>query len=126
MSRPKGTEKPIDLDELEKLFALGCTLPEIAGWFGVSLSTLEKRMGRRSYHEAQERGQSRMKISLRRRQIQVAESGNPTMLIWLGKQHLNQRDSLDMQHSGADGKDLIPLAVVDAIIAAAKKERDRH
>ena len=34
------------------------------------------------------------KVSLRRAQIKLAESGNATMLIWLGKQLLNQRDEV--------------------------------
>lgn len=33
-----------------------------------------------------------MKKSLRRWQLEAAEKGNPTMLIWLGKQVLKQSD----------------------------------
>jgi hypothetical protein len=39
-----------------------------------------------------EKGRSLLNSSLRRKQIQVAMSGNVTMLIWLGKQHLSQTD----------------------------------
>ena len=37
----------------------------------------------------------RLKVSLRRQQIELAKTGNPTMLIWLGKQLLEQRDKAD-------------------------------
>ena len=36
-----------------------------------------------------------LKVSLRRQQIELAKTGNPTMLIWLGKQLLEQRDKSD-------------------------------
>ena len=35
--------------------------------------------------------------------------GNVTMLIWLGKQRLGQRDRLDAEHSGPEGK---PIPVI--------------
>jgi hypothetical protein len=35
-----------------------------------------------------------MKISIRRQQLKLAEAGNATMLIWLGKQVLGQRDKI--------------------------------
>ena len=37
-------------------------------------------------------------IILRKAQIDSACAGNPTMLIWLGKQMLNQTDSQEIEH----------------------------
>ncbi|HEX7262220.1 MAG TPA: hypothetical protein VF258_10430, partial [Luteolibacter sp.] len=67
---------------------LGATAPEIAAWFGCGLRTVERRMAMRDgeFRRAYEKGFGRLKISLRRQQIEVAKGGNPTMLIWLGKQ----------------------------------------
>mgnify|MGYP001564338475 CR=1 FL=1 len=42
--------------------------------------------------EAVERGQGKARAALRRRQWTEAMNGQPTMLIWLGKQYLDQKD----------------------------------
>lgn len=44
------------------------------------------------------------RIDLRQWQWRTAEQGNPTMLIWLGKQYLEQRDKASHELSGPDGK----------------------
>ena len=41
-----------------------------------------------------------MKASLRRFQYEAAAGGNPTMLIWMGKQFLDQTDVAKVQHTG--------------------------
>lgn len=84
MSRPF-----LKLDEklIEELAALNCTVNEIAAVCKCSNDTLE-----RNYMEAIEAGRLRGKSSLRRAQWAAAKEGNPTMLIWLGKQLLGQRD----------------------------------
>jgi hypothetical protein len=45
------------------------------------------------------------KMSLRRHQWRALEEGNTTMLVWLGKQYLGQREKNEV--TGADGKDLV-------------------
>lgn len=45
------------------------------------------------------------------KQFEVAEKGNVTMLKWMGKQHLNQRDHVDILHKAEpteSEKDAIP------------------
>ncbi len=93
----------IDLIELEKLCALGCTDQEIADWYGVSTRTLEKRRKRPEFAQAVQRGRSRGRISVRRAQMKMLESGNGTMGVWLGKQLLGQRDVITNEHVGAGG-----------------------
>jgi hypothetical protein len=39
------------------------------------------------------KGREALKQSLRRAQLTVALNGNPTMLIWLGKQYLGQSEN---------------------------------
>ena len=41
------------------------------------------------------KGRDQGKTSLRRMQWEKAQSGNTTMLIWLGKQMLGQKDKLE-------------------------------
>jgi hypothetical protein len=96
-------ERSINLVELEKLCALQCTQAEIASWFGVSRPTVERRAQEPEYREAMERGYARGRISLRRKQMQLAEQGNATMLVWLGKQYLGQKDIGQAQLTGPDG-----------------------
>jgi hypothetical protein len=96
-------ERPINLAELEKLCALQCTQAEIADWFGVGSAPIERRLQRPEYREVMERGYARGRISLRRKQMQLAEQGNPAMLIWLGKQYLGQRDCVDQTLSEPGG-----------------------
>lgn len=86
---------PADWENVDKLMELQCTLPEIASFFRVSPAALEdivereKDMKYRQYYDLHKgRGQ----VALRRVQMQVALKGNPTMLIWLGKQYLDQLD----------------------------------
>jgi hypothetical protein len=73
-----------------KLSAHGLTQEEIASVCDCSVSLITKK-----YHDVWERGQTMMKASLKRRQFHVAMKGNTTMLVWLGKQHLGQRDNID-------------------------------
>jgi hypothetical protein len=91
--------KDFDLTEVEKLGMLGATAPEMAAWFGCGLRTIERRMGKADgdFRTAYDRGFGRLKISLRRQQIEAAKGGNITMLIWLGKQMLGQADKAEVR-----------------------------
>lgn len=50
--------------------------------------------------DAWEHGRALGMLSLRRKQSEMAQEGNVTMLIWLGKQLLGQKDSTSIEHSG--------------------------
>lgn len=101
----KRGRKPaqIGLIELEKLSSLHCTDQELADWFGVSTKTIENRKKRREFAEAIQRGRSKGRISVRRAQMKMLESGNGTMGVWLGKQLLGQRDAITTEHVGLGG-----------------------
>lgn len=89
---------PIDPDALEKLAALQCTVSEAAAFLEVAQSTLSTRMKTdKVLADAWERGREMGKLSLRRSQWEAARGGDRTMLIWLGKQWLGQRDRLDQE-----------------------------
>jgi hypothetical protein len=96
--------KEIDLAELEKLAKLQCTDEEIAAFFGVSTRTLENRRKKdQNFQEVIERGKRTGLISLRRAQFGAALKGNATMLVWLGKNLLQQKDRLSSEISGPNG-----------------------
>lgn len=92
--------------EFDALCAVQSTLEEIAGFFACDERTIEravqreKSMGFADYHAQKSR---HGKTSLRRKQFQVALGGDKTMLIWLGKQYLAQRDSAQLEHVGPAG-----------------------
>jgi hypothetical protein len=77
----------LDPSQIEALAEIMCTNEEIAAVLGCSVDTIT-----RNYAEAIKNGKAKGRASLRRTQWRAAESGNPTMLIWLGKQLLGQRD----------------------------------
>ena len=96
MGRPKVE---IDRKQFENLCSIQCTLEEIAGWFRCSDSTI-KRWVKTTYGETFDLVYKKYskdgKISLRRYQFQLAKK-SATMAIWLGKQHLGQRDYEDAE-----------------------------
>lgn len=85
----KGGTKPTELsvDLIKDLATIHCTMEEIASILGTSVDTLERR-----YADIIKEAKANGKSSLRRLQWHAAQAGNTTMLIWLGKQLLNQRE----------------------------------
>lgn len=80
--------KPVLSNDVFKLAAIGCKDIEIADWFGINDKTL-----RYNFSVELLKGRETLKQSLRRKQLDVALSGNPTMLIFLGKNLLGQSDN---------------------------------
>lgn len=107
--RPK---KHIDWDMVEKLCAIHCTGEEIASILDVSYDTLQRRCQEEhecGFADYYKKASASGKMSLRRKQYEVAMAGNVSMLIWLGKNTLNQRDQVD-----TDVKELPPIQIVRA------------
>lgn len=75
-------------EDVYKLAAIGCNDREIARWFSMNEDTL-----RYNFADILETGREELKQSLRMAQLKVALGGNPTMLIWLGKQILGQQEN---------------------------------
>lgn len=76
-----------ELQQIEDLGKLGCKISEVASIMKCSPDSIEK-----DYREHYDAGFNDMKKSLRRKQIELAMAGNATMLVWLGKQYLDQTD----------------------------------
>ena len=87
--------KQIDYRQLEELCRIQCTGEECAAVLGVDYDTLNtalKRDGHGGFSDWNKRNSGYGKASLRRLQWKSAQSGNVSMLIWLGKQYLGQSD----------------------------------
>ena len=103
MARPKIE---IDSDMVKKLCAIQCTGQEIADVLDVSYDTLERRVKEAyqiSFADYIKRHSANGKMSLRRKQHEVAMNGNTTMLVWLGKQYLGQTDKQVVDNTSSDG-----------------------
>lgn len=108
-----------DLAQLEKLCHINATQREIAAFFGCSVDTIQNRIkSDPKFADAVERGYCGGWMSLRRKQMEVALDGNPTMLIWMGKQLLGQRDSTSLEHSGPGGTPLMDVFTARALLHA--------
>jgi hypothetical protein len=114
--RPK---KPINYATVEKLATLQCTQEEIASFLGLSIDTLTrdaKFCG--IYKTAIDKG----RVSLRRHQWKALAAGNTTMLVWLGKQYLGQRDRFEHEVTASE-EGLALLAAASERARNARTER---
>jgi hypothetical protein len=94
--------KKIDWEKVDSLAFIQCTIEEIAGVLDIDADTLAtacKRVHKMKLSEYIAKKATGGKASLRRRQYTKAVTeGNPTLLIWLGKQWLGQTDKVE--HNG--------------------------
>jgi len=91
--RPK---KEIDWNLVDSLCGIHCTGDEIASVLSVHYDTLNNRCKEKhgvNFSEYYKKASANGKISLRREQYKVAMKGNVSMLIWLGKNILGQKDA---------------------------------
>lgn len=111
MKKKAGRPKiNIDWDAFEKLCGLQCTQEEIASYFQCSADTIDtktKEHYKKYFSEIFREKRGRGRISLRRKQYEIALDGDKTMLIWLGKQYLNQAEKQEVSGPGGG-----PITVV--------------
>lgn len=103
MARPK---KELNWEVIDKLCEFQATQEEIAQFCECSVDTLDRRSKElfdMSFADYFDEKRGKGKISLRRAQWQSAQKGNATLLIWLGKQYLGQKDRSATELSGPDG-----------------------
>ena len=115
----------IDLMTVERAASIGCTVEEIAAILGIARSTLfERKANDPAIEDAIEKGRETGRATLRRLQWDRAQQGSDTMLIWLGKQMLGQRDNaaVAVALSGPKGgpvqSERVTVSITDPIEAA--------
>lgn len=91
--RPRKTVNP---DRVIDLASKGLTIEHIAAMCNMSEDTLSLR-----FPDLIKKGRACRDGSLMQKQYEVAQGGNPTMLVWLGKQYLGQSDKTEV--TGKDG-----------------------
>ena len=132
---PKGASKPLtdkDFKKLLNMVRIQCTMEECCSVLEMSDTTLNRRLKEMDYNNFEDlykRHNDEGKMSLRRMQWQAAEKGNSTMLVWLGKQYLNQKDKSEV-HANIEQQHVIDLTRIpddqlDAIEKAFNRIEDR-
>jgi len=103
-------QKDIDWDDVDNLCQIQCTGEEIASFLNMDYDTLQracKRKWKVSFADYIGEKKKGGRASLRRRQWEAAENLNPTMLIWLGKNMLDQKD----RQEAPEDEEAVPIAI---------------
>lgn len=110
--------KKIEIDPkmIRGLAQIGATWDEIAGILGIARTTLAVRMREKKYRDAYEQGVAEGDVSIRRAQYDSAMRGKTGMLVWLGKNRLNQTDRVETKnettiHDGGNALDKLSGAI---------------
>lgn len=104
--RPRKDLSDEDFEKLIAMIRIQCTQEELCGVFEMDHKTLDrniKERGEEGFSHLYKKHQDEGKASLRRAQWKAAQDGNPTMLVWLGKQMLGQTDKQAIEHTSPDG-----------------------
>jgi hypothetical protein len=104
----------IDYEQVKRMSQIGCTVSEIAHVLGVSESKCNHD---KEFNQVYKREFDVARMSLRRAQRDSALNGNVTMQIWLGKQWLGQRDTVEVTDERLNKIDTL----IDSINEVAKK-----
>lgn len=125
MARPTKKLEDIKFDGWDQLDSLivWASQEYCAEKLGISVDSLTRRLNEKGYSfaEYKHKKQEPMRINLLKKQYDVAMAGNVTMLIWLGKQHLNQAEKVETANLSKES--------TDSLIASAKnliKELDNE
>jgi len=95
----------VDMDLLERLCSRSWKCTDVAYVMGVSYDTIERRIKSTydcTFAEYLDKTKAKVRMKLFEKQLEVAFNGNPAMLIWLGKQMLDQKEKheSEVSHSG--------------------------
>lgn len=104
--RPEYVLTDDGFERLKKLINIHCTQVEVCDVLGVTDKTLNKALKERGelpFSEFYKKHSNEGRASLRREQWKAAQKGNTSMLIWLGKQLLGQKDKIEQDNTSSDG-----------------------
>lgn len=120
MGRPKIE---VNQQQFERLCGIQCTEEEIASVFGCSVDTIErwcKETYKETFADAYKKHSGTGKASLRRTQFRLAER-SAAMAIFLGKQYLGQKDTVEYEDKEAIAR---LDAILHGIVDQAKSEAE--
>ena len=101
----------IDLKQVESLAANGLTQEQIAAALGISESTLHKRKKENTeFTAAIKRGKAKGIALVTNKLMESIKGGNMTAMIFFLKTQAGWKETNVQEHTGANGKPLIPSA----------------
>lgn len=107
MGRPR---KEVDFRMLDELCQIHCTAEEICAILDLDMETLNKRIREqtgRTFKAYFDRASAGGRASLRRKQFEMALDGDRMLLMWLGKQVLNQSEKSESQTQNLTAQKLV-------------------
>ena len=120
----------IDWDRVDELLEAGCLGSEIAAVFAIHPNTLYERTSQKfgiSFSEYSQAKRAKGESALRQVQYDKAlgksKKGDNTMLVWLGKQRLNQKESVSEFSVAPEA--LQPFTALMGQIASIQDDRKR-
>ena len=100
MGRPSKLEE-IDFEQVYIFGKFKATYETMADFYGVTERTIKNYMADEDgeFFHHYKKGLADCKLKLSEAQMQLALNGNATMLVWLGKQHLGQKDKQEIDNT---------------------------
>jgi hypothetical protein len=92
----------LDWNKIAAMCKIQCTQEEIAAIYECTIDTLNnqcKKFFNMTFLEFCKEKREDGKASIRRMQYKAAEAGNSALLIWLGKNYLDQSDKSEIKQS---------------------------
>jgi len=94
-------EISLDINQAELFGYFRATYETMAEYMGCHIDTVRKAMQNEDseFSKAYKKGFSGMKMKLSEAQVNTAiNDHNPTLLVWLGKQYMGQKDNVQDSH----------------------------
>lgn len=93
-------ELEIDWEKADDLLMKGCNGVQVAAYFDVHPDTLYNRCVSEkgtNFSDYSQKLRQKGNTFLHQKQYEVAQEGNTTMLVWLGKQRLDQKENKEKE-----------------------------
>ena len=98
-------EKEFDWKVLDSILQFGANLIDCSELLDVSDDTIQRKIKSEhgcTFSEYRTKKMGRMRVKLLQKQYEMAQNGNVALLIWLGKQHLGQKDKIEQEVKEVD------------------------
>ena len=123
VGRPRKTLTAEQIEAIKAMLSVGCSVEEVSSAMSVSRPVLYA-----NFKTAIKNGMDNFKCSLKRSQAKKALDGSDTMLIWLGKQYLGQKDKSAQEITAALAGPVVVSVVrgLDERIAQITEEKPKE
>lgn len=124
-------QKEVDWKKVDELLIARCLGTEIAGYFGMCADTLYKRVEREKgmtfsayLQQNRSKGEAILRAHQYAKALGLTDKGDNTLLIWLGKNRLNQSDSPEQIAATEKAADNMSLLMQSITNLQAQRKND--